>query len=86
MSRVEFRPAAAADIDGLGERFLAAVGDAVALIAESPLQFAVLHRETRRVLLRRFPYGVYYRMLDGRVLVVACIHARRDARHWRNRR
>jgi plasmid stabilization system protein ParE len=96
VNRVEFRPAAVADIEeaavwyerqqsGLGEGFLAAVSDALVLITANPQLGPAIHRETHRVLLRRFPYGLYYRVLDGRILVVACMHARRDPQRWRSR-
>ncbi len=96
MIPVEFRPAAATELEeaarwydrqrpGLKDEFLAAVTEAISSMAENPRQFAVLYREVRRVLVRRFPYGVYYRLLNDRVLVVACMHARRDPRRWRSR-
>jgi plasmid stabilization system protein ParE len=94
--RVLVRPAAAADIEdayhwyegqrpGLGEEFLIAVDAAKNRIANDPVKFPVIHRETRRVLLRRFPYGLYYRVLEDTVVIVACMHGRRDPRRWRKR-
>jgi plasmid stabilization system protein ParE len=38
------------------------------------------------MLLRRFPYGVFYRVIEGQVVVVACFHAKRHPRIWRGRR
>lgn len=97
MNRVLLRVAAARDIEeaflwyesqrrGLGEEFLSAVQAAVDGIAGNPRAFAVIHRDTRRALLRRFPYGVFYRVLDSVVVVVACFHAKRHPRRWRSRR
>ena len=91
------RPAAAADIDdaylwyerqrpGLGEEFLVAADAAQALVAGSPTRFPVIHRSTRRVLIHRFPYAIYYRIYGEVVLVVACMHGRRDPRRWMSRR
>ena len=91
------RPAAAADIEeaflwyerqqaGLGEEFLTAVQSALENIAAHPIRYPVVHRETRRVLLRRFPYGIYYRVYGKLVVVVACMHGRRDPKRWRSRR
>jgi plasmid stabilization system protein ParE len=91
-----FRPAASADVDtayewyeeqraGLGEEFLAAVDAAVASIVEYPEAYPVVHRGTRRILLEHFPYGLYYRLADQQVLIVACMHAARDPKVWRSR-
>ncbi len=91
------RPAAAADIDeaflwyerqqaGLGEEFLAEVQAALEKVVARPARYPVVHRETRRVLVHRFPYGIFYRVYGERVVVVACMHGRRDPRRWRPQR
>lgn len=60
------RPAAAADIEqaflwyeerrpGLGDEFLVAVQRALDNITAHPARYPVIHRDARRVLLRRFP-------------------------------
>lgn len=91
-----FRPAAAADLEdafrwyerrraGLGTEFLDDVARAMAEIGDWPLRFPVVLRETRRALLSRFPFGVYYRVLPDRILVVACLHVSRDPARWKAR-
>jgi plasmid stabilization system protein ParE len=90
------RPAAAADLDeaflwyesqreGLGEEFLVAVTRVMEVLAKAPGQYPVVHRETRRALVRRFPYSVFYRVVGSDVVVVGCFHGSRDPRRWRNR-
>lgn len=37
---------------------------------------------TTRFLLRRFPYGVFYGLEQGRIVIVAVIHAHRHPDHW----
>lgn len=58
---------------GLGEEFLAAVRGVIESMLANPEAFPVVHRETRRALLRRFPYGIYYRVVDDQIVVVACM-------------
>jgi plasmid stabilization system protein ParE len=93
---VVVRPAAAADIEdaytwyerqrsGLGDAFLDAVRAAFQSMAGHPLAHPVVHRNTRRVLLRRFPYAAYFRIYGELIVVVACIHSRRDPRRWKAR-
>jgi len=69
----------------LGQAFLAEVRRAFGRIQERPVAAPVMHRETRRLRLRRFPYGVFYRHLEERLVIVACFHARRDPRLWKAR-
>jgi hypothetical protein len=43
---------------------------AVAALEANPEAYAILHRSTRRVLLPKFPYGLYYRIVDRQAVVV----------------
>ncbi len=97
MKSLIFRPAAAADVEetydwyesqqtGLGEEFLQAVREIIRSVEAHPEQYPVIHRKTRRALLRRFPYGLYYRGYEDRIVIVACMHGRRSPRRWRSRR
>ena len=90
------RPAAAADIEdafvwyeqqrpGLGSEFLKVLDNGLAAIRRAPQLHPVVHRDTRRLLLPRFPYGVYYRLYPDAVVVVACMHGRRNPRRWQSR-
>ncbi len=96
MIQAVFRPAAAADIEdaynwyesqrrGLGDEFMVAISSAVESISENPLGYPVIHRQTRRLLLSRFPYGVYFRLLDNHPIVIACMHGSRDPIRWQSR-
>lgn len=97
MSRpLVLRPAAEADIEeafrwyedqraGLGSEFLLAVEAALAAIEREPELHAPVHRNARRVLLRRFPYSLLYLIQRESVDVLGCFHVRRDPRRWRSR-
>lgn len=96
MTVLEFRPAAAADLEdasdwyeakkvGLGIEFLDSVRMCLVSIVENPNQFPVIYRGTRRALIKRFPYGIYYRTIANRIVVVACMHGRRRPVRWKSR-
>jgi hypothetical protein len=36
----------------------------------------------RRVLVERFPYAVFFRETADELVVLGCIHGRRDPRRW----
>ncbi len=67
------------------DRFIDAPAAAVALISERPYACQRVDGETRRAVLRRFPYAVYYRVTDDAVIVLA-VHGRQDPAQWRARR
>ena len=94
--RLVVREAAEADIaeaarwyeqrsPGLGSEFLRAVDVTLAEITRMPERYPLVRGRARRALLRRFPYGVFFVATPDLVSVVACLHARRDPRLWRER-
>ena len=96
MKPVRIRADAEADIEqvfhwyeteraGLGVEFRETLRSALAVISANPRVYPVVARNTRRALLRRFPYGIYYQELPDAVVVIACMHMHRDPRRWRSR-
>jgi plasmid stabilization system protein ParE len=71
---------------GLGRQFLDETLASLTAIAESPLLYPLIHRNTRRALMRRFPFGVYYRVDPYAEVVVAIMHGSRDPQRWQSRR
>ena len=69
---------------GLGREFGQALDVLIARIAASPLAFPRVHNETRRAILSRFPYAVYFRLAKEAVIVLA-IHGRQHPSRWRGR-
>jgi plasmid stabilization system protein ParE len=69
----------------LGVRFALAVETAVELIARSPLAFQIVYSEIRRVGVRRFPYGPFFKVESNRIVVIACIHGKRNPKRWKLR-
>ena len=87
--RVIIRPRAEADLQearewyetqrpGLGDEFLLEVRHAVELLAEHPERRPLYYRGFRRLLTRRFPFKLFYRLESDRVVVFRILHAKRD--------
>lgn len=70
---------------GLGREFRDAVDAVIARIAANPLAYPDRYRGARRALLRRFPYVLWYRVSATLVIVLACVHGKRDPRVMRAR-
>ena len=70
---------------GLGDDFVAALEVVFDRLRSTPEVHAVIHKDVRRALPSRFPYGVYYRIHADRVEVIAVQHSRRDPSHWQAR-
>jgi hypothetical protein len=57
---------------GLGAAFLASTDAAIAAICRSPEGFRKSHGEFRHLVLRRFPFGVFY-LVDGNTVVAQSV-------------
>ena len=70
----------------LADDFLARVDSALERVVANPEAYEVVHRDLRRVRLRRFPHLLVYRVVGDVVVVVACTHPRQTVARWRGRR
>lgn len=97
MKKYIFRPAAAEDVErahgwyerereDLGKEFLGEVQATVQSVLARPEAYPVVTRQTRRALIHRFPYGLFYRIVDDTVVFVACFHTSRNPNLWKRRR
>jgi plasmid stabilization system protein ParE len=66
-------------------RFRRELDSAVEKIAERPEAGAPYLENSRRFLLRRFPFFIVYRFRPERIDVIAVAHARRRPGYWRGR-
>ena len=71
--------------EGLGSEFMRALDASLSAIQRYPASYAVVHKQMRRALLRRFPYSVIYLYENDKIIVLACFHASRDPKQWKKR-
>ena len=94
--RIVLRPVAFAELDeartrydekraGLGEEFVREADQALRHIREAPTSFPQVHGAIRRLLMRRFPSGIFYRDSDTEIVILGITHLRRDPRRWQGR-
>ena len=70
---------------GLGVRFEKAVTEAVRRAVENPEHGALRSKNTRRALVKGFPFSVIYRATAREVLMVAIADSRRKPEYWAGR-
>jgi plasmid stabilization system protein ParE len=96
VKRITFHPEAEAELvaaaalyeahsAGLGVEFLDEVERATRALVSYPKIGHRFSRRLRRLLVRRFPYGLLYRIEADAVRVVAVAHVRRPPGYWRGR-
>ena len=62
---------------------VAEVDAALERIEANPEHCEVVYREIRHAILRRFPYGVFYRIRTAKISVFAVVHLKRDDVLWK---
>jgi plasmid stabilization system protein ParE len=87
--RVGVRPEAELDVaiaaswyeaqrPGLGAEFIDDVSRTVMTLADNPLRNRVVQAGVRRLMARRFPYAIAYRVDGDAVMVISILHMSRD--------
>ncbi len=71
---------------GLGGASATEVDMVLARIVQAPLTYPRVQGETRRALVRRFPYAIYFHALADEIVVLGVIHGRRRPRRRQSRR
>jgi plasmid stabilization system protein ParE len=70
---------------GLGRAFVQQVNALLDRVRLNPMQYQIVHREVRRAIPRRFPYGVFYRIDGSEVVMFAVVDLHRDPSIWQDR-
>ena len=97
MTRVVFHPAAEAELvaaaefydahsPGLGLDFILEIQRSTRALVTYPRIGRKFSKRLRRMLVRRFPYGLLYQSEADQIFVVAVAHVRRRPGYWRRRR
>jgi plasmid stabilization system protein ParE len=68
----------------LAREFAEVFAAAVERIRRDPRSFPLVHGQIRRLVLKRFPYAVYFREQGDEILVIA-LHGRQDPKLWQQR-
>ncbi|HEX2222614.1 MAG TPA: type II toxin-antitoxin system RelE/ParE family toxin [Thermoanaerobaculia bacterium] len=67
------------------EAFLHELEHAFRLIAEGPERWPQYRHRTRRLVLKRFPFSVIYRLVGGDPQIIAIAHDKQRPGYWRRR-
>ena len=67
---------------GLGDEFARSLESAINRIARNPFAAPAVFQNVRRVLLKRFPYSVFYTVDGNNLLILSSLHTRRAAVDW----
>ena len=66
--------------------FMQSIDDALSRIVAGPVQYPNIYKSLRRIVVRRFPFAIFYEVAADEIQVIAVFHSRRDPERWKSRR
>ena len=70
---------------GLGMDFIRCLEVAILSIERHPRIYPVVHENYRRMLIRRFPYAIFFEHDPGQIVIYSISHCSQDPQKWRDR-
>jgi plasmid stabilization system protein ParE len=67
---------------GLGSQFLDKIDQSLERISENPLQYLAISKRLRRALVKRFPYIIFFTIIEEEILIVGCRYAGQNPERW----
>ena len=71
--------------ENLGSDLMLCIEESFARISKNRFQYKPIHKNVHRALVRRFPYGIYYVIIEKDVSVIGVVHARKNPASWQSR-
>lgn len=69
----------------LGKDFLHCVEEGIKKIRNNPQLYPIVYRNIRRILIRRFPFCIFFIETPDKLVILAVIHGRRNPKRWKER-
>ena len=71
--------------NNLGYRFIDEVMNSLELVATYPEAWTKISAQTRRCIIKTFPYGIIYQKRDNVIIVVAIANLHKEPNYWVSR-
>jgi plasmid stabilization system protein ParE len=96
VDRIDILPAASRDLEeayrwyegrsaGLGLQFTRAVETCLQYIRANAEMGEIVYKQYRRMIVRRFPYAIFYKLSNRIVTVYSVFHCSQDPSKWHDR-
>jgi len=70
---------------GLGVEFSSTISKYLDRISQNPDLYPLVTDDIRQAILNRFPFCIYYKIRNQKVIVLAIFHSARDPKNWQAR-
>ena len=94
--KVRFHPEAVSELNnavdyyeeqetGLGIDFTKEIQKGIAMISKYPGSWQQVSASTRRLIIKKIPYGLIYMRMDNTIFIIAVMHLNRKPGYWKYR-
>ncbi len=66
----------------LGLSFLDNLDQAISAVIKNPEMYPVIFKNVRRILIKKFPYSIFYHLTKNEIVVLAVFHEKRNPTNW----
>lgn len=66
----------------LGDYFETVIEDALFRVIVNPVRNQIIAGDTRKAVVQKFPFNLFYIISDKSIVVTAILHQRRNPKHW----
>ena len=66
----------------LGYQFEAHITKLIESIQNNPGIFQVRYRDVRIAFMKKFPFGIHYRVIESKITIIGVYHTSRDPKNW----
>ncbi len=70
---------------GLGQDFVLCIEESLDKIIRNPNRYPVIHKNIPRILVKRFPFGIFFVVQKNTIIVMAVMHGSRSPGRWKIR-
>lgn len=70
----------------LGTEFVSAIEHILSMALAFPFSGTPAPDDSRKLVVKRFPYNVVYQIVNDGVMIVAIVHHSREPNYWRGRK
>jgi toxin ParE1/3/4 len=73
------------DSPKLADTFFRLINTSLETIKKTPLSFPEIHKSLRKFCVEKFPFVIYYQVVDYTIKVIAIFHTSRNPKIWTER-
>ena len=70
------------DSPEIADAFFQRINISLEIIRRSPLAFQKIHKSLRRVIVKKFPFVIYYQVVGHTIRIIAIFHTSRNPKVW----